>query len=432
MSETQSDLAPLSNLVLDLPGSVDWMGLFRQPSFAHLLYDLPGLSELTQALDGQLDPAQLAAAVADPNTPVEQLVALAAIYPAELCANPVFPFLLFENPSLPATMPRSAMGRLLSYSGLPRDFVAAAAAFAPPELALAARHHVALAGELGEGWQPSVEQALLQLPTVPEDDLLLVLLILGLVPSWMYLRLGAGASPRLAAALCGEVPSTGDHVRQRLAAPATGLPAASAAEPTTLEGTLEQWADSEDWRVRCAVIANLTASPALLGQIYEHERWLDNEPAVFEALAANPRTLPDTLIGIAADGSALNTEARRALAHNPAAPPEALALLVDEPYAADIRLALVAHPAFAYDLRTQLISSSIEQALYDGDPFYRSIALAQGSLAPARLLVGARSFSWLDRLAVACNPATPAEGLALLAEDGNRIVRAAARESIQM
>lgn len=418
MSETQPDLAPLSNLVLDLPGSVDWMGLFRQPAFAHLLYDLPGLSELARALGGQLDPATLAAAAAEPNTPVEQLVALAAIFPAELCANPVFPFLLFENPSLPATMPRSAMGRLLGYSGLPRDFAAAAAAFAPPELALAARQHVALADELRATWQASAEQAICLLPTVPEDDLLLVLLILGLVPAWLQPRLALGASPRLAAALRGEVPFAAARPR----------PLPNPSSPAD-QATLEQLVDSEDWQVRCALIANPAVSPTLLGEIYERELLLDNEPAVFEALAANPRTPPTTLVGIAADGTALNTGARRALAHNPAAPPEALALLVDEPYAADIRLALAGHPAFAHELRTQLISSSIEQALYGGDLFYRAVALAQPTIDPARLLVGACSFSWLDRLAVACNPAAPAEALDLLAEDGNRIVRAAARDS---
>lgn len=40
---------------------------------------------------------------------------------------------------------------------------------------------------------------------------------------------------------------------------------------------------------------------------------------------------------------------------------------------------------------------------------------------------GARSQSWLERYAVADNPATPAELRQQLAEDGNRIVKATAR-----
>ena len=51
---------------------------------------------------------------------------------------------------------------------------------------------------------------------------------------------------------------------------------------------------------------------------------------------------------------------------------------------------------------------------------------------PVKVLTeNARSLHWLERCAIAQNPNTPIETLQLLAADGNRIVRAAAKENLK-
>jgi len=47
------------------------------------------------------------------------------------------------------------------------------------------------------------------------------------------------------------------------------------------------------------------------------------------------------------------------------------------------------------------------------------------------LAENSNSISWLERYAIAQNKKTPEETLKQLAQDGNRIVRATAKESLQ-
>jgi hypothetical protein len=396
-------------------------------AFSHLLYDLSTLPQLVRAMDGITDSARLAAVVADPNTPLDRLLTLAPLYPAELCTNPIFPFLLFENPNLPAELPAPAMGRLLAYEGLSQDFAAAAASFAAPELALAARQHIALVGEASDDWRSLIAQEVGKLPTIPDDDLLLVLVLLGLVPEWMHGRLAATDDPRMLTALRGEAPQPADVASASLPTPPPGSLAEQLSQPDAAGSLLEKLIDSEDVAVRQAIAANHATPADVLQRLYDQEVLFDNEPLVFQALAANPYSPQSVLHAIAAHPTALNTIARRAVARNPAAGAEVLALLVDEPYAADIRLALAVHPNFDQRLRAQMRNSSLEQALNCGDAFYRAIALCQPETEANSLLEAAYSYNWLDRLAVALNPNTPTRARELLIVDGHRLVRAAAR-----
>jgi hypothetical protein len=113
------------------------------------------------------------------------------------------------------------------------------------------------------------------------------------------------------------------------------------------------------------------------------------------------------------------------LSNPPAA--AALELLADEPYAADIRLALARHPNLGPEQRGRMAAASLEAALGSGDAIYRAIALAQPGASPRALELAADSPHWIERLALALNPAAGAAALARLADDGNRLVRAAAR-----
>jgi hypothetical protein len=71
----------------------------------------------------QHDDTVWAALMTDPNTAPEILQLLAGTFPAEFCANPIFPLLLLENPNLPAEMDAASLGSLLAYTDIPEDFL---------------------------------------------------------------------------------------------------------------------------------------------------------------------------------------------------------------------------------------------------------------------------------------------------------------------
>lgn len=390
-------------------------GLFAQTAFARDLGAIPeaaylpdhsmaAVPELMRRVGGVCDLAALAALAADPNTPPATLMLLAGICPEAFCANPVLPLLLLENPALPAEFEPASLGRLLSCADVPEDLLSAVAGLGRPELAYAARLHVGLAGSLEGDLDAAVAAALAGLPTAPDDDLLALLLLLGLVPPWLAPRASAAMAARPAAA--ARRPPEADE--------AIGV--------DVLAAMLE--ADAPRERARAAGDPRL--SPELLARAKAAEDWGDGDYGVYEALAGNPSAPPSLLIELAADRTALATGVRRAVAFNPGAPPAALRLLVDEYYALDIPLALAAHGNLDPAQRERMGATALERAREGADPLYRAVAMARPD-APAPLLAArARSPHWLERLAVALNPGVDATTRELLARDGNRLVRAAA------
>jgi hypothetical protein len=322
-------------------------------------------------------------------------------------------------------MPAVSLGRLLAYAGVPADFVAAVAAYGHPDMAAAARLHVALAGEAGGEWRADLAAALARLPNTPDDDLLVALATLGLVPAWLQPRLASDA--RVARALAGATVAPEEPAAAP--PPPTGR-AIAAADPATPRDELWRLADDEDAAVRAALARNPALSPADLVELKRREDRLDNDPAVYRAIAAELRAPPDLLVELARNQIALFTGVRRAVARNPSAPPAALELLADELYAADIRLHLAAHANLGPAQRQKMVEASLDAALGAGDPLYRAIALSHPAAHPRALALAERSPHWLERLALALNPAVSSEALARLAADGNRLVRAAASERI--
>ncbi|NJN19873.1 MAG: hypothetical protein HC822_28385 [Oscillochloris sp.] len=266
--------------------------------------------------------------------------------------------------------------------------------------------------------------AVLQIPAIPDDDLLAVLTALGAVPDWLTPRIAAAESLRLAAALAA---ATGDlNTLHQLAS--VRAQAATANQQSVAE--LLVLLEDEDPAVRVIAAADPRTPPEALAAAKQREDWTEVDLRVYEALAGNPSSPPEVLLAIAADRSALFTNARRLVALNPATPDAALTLLADESYASDIRLILAAHPNFAFSDREKLRRHSIDQAANAPDPIYRTIALAQPDVDPSALLDHIHSPFWIERLAVALNPTTDIDNYAALAVDGNRLVRAAARERI--
>lgn len=395
--------------------------LAGRPELRHLFRADPALLAAALRQLGDFEELSLLAArAADPNTHPAALRLLAGICPAAFCANPVLPLLLLEDPGLPAAFDPASLGRLLAYPGVPAELVAAIAQVGHPEQAAAARLHIALPPAVPR-WRDELAQVIAALPVVPEDDLLAVLVALGAVPTWLLPRIAASPNERLAAAL---VAAHGDWS----ALAALDLPAAPLARPERSLDELEQMLNHEAPAVRAAAAGDPQLAPERLLQVKHDEDWSDVDPAVYRALASNPQSSPALLSALAADRSALFAAVRRAIAHNPHAPPEALALLADEPYATDLRLTVAAHPNLSPAQRAQLLAHSLEHALGSLDPVFGAIALSQPALPVEQFTLFAGSPYWLERLALALNPATPQEVRAPLADDGNRLVRAAARE----
>lgn len=354
----------------------------------------------------QPDPAQLAA---DPDTPPAQLLALAGRFPAAFCANPLLPLLPLELPDLPERMGADALGALLRYAGVPADLLAFFAGYPDPAIAQLARQHVALAGEAGADWPRQAALAARPLVPAAPDDLLLDLLFLGAVPAWLQAALGDDAATR------APVPTPLDY------APPAGL---IVPEPLVERG-LHQLAEHERPAVRAFVAAHPLAGGALLEQIARREDWTEADYHVYAAIAENPRTPPATLARFAAEQTWLGTGRRLRVAHNPAAPPEALASLLAD-LAADVRRAALRHPGLPADLRERTRLASLEAAAVSSEPLVRAVALCH-TADEAALQAAALSPCWAERLAVALNPRCPPEALQMLADDGHRLVRAAAR-----
>ncbi|MEH2240045.1 hypothetical protein [Nostoc sp.] len=124
---------------------------------------------------------------------------------------------------------------------------------------------------------------------------------------------------------------------------------------------------------------------------------------------------------------------RRAVAKNPHTPPAVRASLQDlvksvvnqPPTSATLRgLSRIYNP------QTDDLATVLSEYAESDVPFVRLVTLLH-PLTPAEVLQqGAQSASWLERYAVADNPATPTDIKQQLTEDSNRIVRAVAIASL--
>lgn len=411
----------LDDYSLDLPSLASFahhLAALRETEYL-VTYSFDAIPAFMRHVGREVDLLAMARLAREPNTPVEALMFLAGVCPREFCANPILPLLLLERPSLPADFDPASLGRLLSYEGVPGDLLSAIAQLSHPAGAIAARLHVGFAGPA----MVDRDAAVSSLHTIPEDDLLAVLLALGAVPTWLHPRIAASSNPRIIAALAYATGST----------PALMLPSASPPPPAAAaadSGVLKEMLASDSPRTRAAAAADPGMSAALLAWAKQEEDWSDCDHLVYQAIAGNPNTPPQILVALAQDGSAINTGTRRAVALNPNAPAEALSLLADEAYAPDIRLVLAAHPNLSAEHRAQMLANSLTNAFRLPDPFYRAVVLSHPTATAEQLVAQSYSPYWIERLAVAHNLQTPLATQMALTQDGIGVVRAAARASV--
>jgi len=132
----------------------------------------------------------------------------------------------------------------------------------------------------------------------------------------------------------------------------------------------------------------------------------DKSDSVRYRVAGNPNTPDEALILLASD--------KKALVHNPARE-----RLRDLPPARQSRLKELATPL-------------LQECVKGSQPSLpRLITLLHSQCPVPALAKHFRSSDWRERCAIAQNPSTPPNTLALLASEGNRVVRAAARENLK-
>jgi HEAT repeat protein len=230
--------------------------------------------------------------------------------------------------------------------------------------------------------------------------------------------------------------------------------------------TLEKLANDPQSRVRKAAVTLLTqisTSSAFVEQ-FEIVKQSAVSTQALEQLASiawiqirvevarHPNIATSLLEKLATD---VYADVRSAIAENINVPATLLEQLLDDKENA-VRLAAISSPNIPIStlqelaeskkrlLNTaavkQLLNRRIEGASKYLEPFAKSSTPSLGKLAvflhpmaPVELLTkNVRSLSWLERYAIAQNPNTPIATLKFLANDGNRVVRATAKESLQI
>ena len=176
------------------------------------------------------------------------------------------------------------------------------------------------------------------------------------------------------------------------------------------------------------VASNISTHPELLAELAKHE-----SKAVRKAVVSNSNTPTKTLLELCEqfpqeflDNPILELHVRLALVRNPNTPAKALKKLAND--SDDLVLEyILENPQCTLEIKEIIFKNFAESEI----PSFSRFALFLSDYAESSVLAeNNNSISWLERYAIACNKKTPTDTLRELAQDGNRIVRATARESL--
>lgn len=407
------------------------------------------LKELAARLDdlGFGDSPAAARLIANPNTPPEVFAGRIRRHPEAFLANPVVPLLLLEDPTFLSRLNEEDVLSLLRLTDTPRAMVGLAAEYPNSEdVSEAARWHISAPHWRGRGeadptsdeWQAEIFDALRVMPP-GDDDQMWELIELGAVPRRIAQAIGwwpvVEPSP-----LLPSPQEEGEEQPPPLSAVPEGgwtaLASASretrvryAASPKTPVKALWSLFEAGNEPVFRALAGNPAAPPELLSLLAGRYSRIYRGGEVTLPLAWNTNTPPETLQLLAKSGS---LETAQAVASHPQTPPDALRLLNTNINARTRRLAR-RNPS----MPREYVSPARTRILGDNggsDPRVPLITLplllvaCQVHHSDAWFMAHRESSVWQDRLVVALNPHTPLSDLEYLAEkEGHRLVRVAAR-----
>lgn len=391
------------------------------------------------ALASHRDANVRCAVASNPNTPSQVLLRMAVHFPKEVWENPVLDLLFFDNPNLMLEMHPHSRHRLLGSKDAWPEWLYWAARQQDLDILLALCRNPATPLPILESLQqhpdpkvsqaatlhrhypqsPGLQAALHQVPTEADSAALFEMLLLNMVPLWLWERIAQAPDPALREALARH-PQTPPHVLAILMVDEHQEVRQAALEhpnsPTTTreevlalqEGralprkTLLRFLQMGPW-LAALVAKNPSSSQSLLRRLSMQEEW-----RVRQAVAANERLAPSLLRQMAKDP---DRDVRLAAASNRSTPSEALQGLLGDPDD-EVRQAVLANPTLDKQNLTEL------DRLQQGD----------ATLSHEQLSHWLRQGSWLRRW-VALHPALPADLQQSCAKDGDWQVRQAVAQN---
>ncbi|HBE19857.1 MAG TPA: hypothetical protein DEG17_21585 [Cyanobacteria bacterium UBA11149] len=396
--------------------------------------------EILQELANSHDVTVRKNIAANPNTPPEVLWKLGEQFPQEILNNPIFDLLLLEKPNLVKEIPSSTLKSILKEDGVPISFLTCAVNQWDREILLAitmnpqtpkealekllhrdnieiveaGQLHVNLAGEMNEGWDKVAKDKIIKMADFDkgrEEDLQ-QLYRLGLIPEFLspYLKKHGESLHIISAAEFYSNPPEKFQDEWLIAR-----------NHNTPIDILKQLANHKYYRVRLSVALNINSTFNILNQLAN-----DPDYRVCHAVASNPNT-PASLI------EKLVTEKGNIIICHGAIPNPHSSTSILENFlthsTATIRLAaaqeyLHRHPNKLPKVLEKFAAISTHYSI-------RFFALLHHQIPAKPLVENSKSTIWIERYAIAQNPNTPTDILHILAKDGNRIVRSAAKYNLQ-
>ncbi|QIR38607.1 hypothetical protein HCG51_19155 [Tolypothrix sp. PCC 7910] len=184
---------------------------------------------------------------------------------------------------------------------------------------------------------------------------------------------------------------------------------------------LELLAQDEQSEVRIKVATNSHIPIPVLELLAS-----DENPSVRTAAASNPHLPESILTQLASDEK---VEVRRAVAQNPNTPAaikQTLRDLLVQPNTQQATSTTLRGINRIYNPSSDDITSILTEYATSESAFVRLVTLLHPLTPPEILIQATQSASWLERYAVADNPATPRELRQQLTQDSNRVVKAVA------
>lgn len=271
-------------------------------------------------------------------------------------------------------------------------------------------------------WASQAHQALKQAMLGEAEStlstaLLAEALALGMLPDWLLAALAESADPTLRAAV--EHRAANDEALH-------DAPAELASERDDLldPSNLRRLGEDDDPRVRARAARDPLMPLDLLAWLAE-----DEARSVRLAVARNPNATAKMLTVLAKDYSWSNEAVRVAVVQHRNVTAALLEQLAGD-QSSQVRRAVSVHPDAPEQARERSVRAVLEQCWLIDQPMYRLIVLAH-PLTPTELLMSrVQSGAWFERLAIVRNPAVPADALAVLAQDVDPLVRAAAQQRL--
>ena len=169
---------------------------------------------------------------------------------------------------------------------------------------------------------------------------------------------------------------------------------------------------------------------------------ISNIPRFRDALDRNPNKKSTTYCGVSCDvventntqieileslAGDLDYRVRKQVAENPNTPVNLLKTLANNS-TEEVRECVSININCTFEIKETIFKNFAKSET----PSFSRVALFMSDYAESSVLAeNSNSISWLERYAIACNQKTPVDTLKQLAQDGNRIVRATAKESLE-